>query len=805
MSTREGIDYIELSKKPSPFTSYQLIQQIEQNYQQLSEILKLYHVSCFDELKWTNKILFSIILFIKNQLPLTSYSSKSLKKQYESTFNCKTFVSYVTNQLHKQSIPLFTLPSLNNFRYNPIIQNMLENDEEDDINILLSRHSEQLFQDVCSSSFKNNIYNLKQPLTKVQAEKLGQFLLESSVIVNVKDKKRPFTFKKEHYQFNDSAIAYYGELLMEEEKNNILQDQVIEVMNRRQGLEDKSSSLLPQTMYLTFPTIFATSGAVLGIINIGSCIEKASLHYQYMKQSDEFLAQEQRIQGIQDEYQEAIGNSSSSTESSSNPFPETNKSGLTEEEGLAFPAIYSLQQFKKGSRRSKTRSRKLSLKRMSVDLVRLRQLSLGKDSEDLIIPEYFKNKTSGGDFELNDNISNIKKITSLAEALKDKAIFKEFKEFCIKDHSEENILCYEQILNYKSLSTEEERKKIAKEIYEQFINDENMESTPINLSSHESEAMRQKMTIHIDSTVFSIDFFDSLELSLTKDMQDIFTRFNEERNKRINGRLEKLNNTEESQQEEDNKQTQQQHNNSFISQVSNAFTRMRSRKPLNQQPLPLGHKRSKSANRFLGSEPNEENGDLFLSLSPSITPRDNNQNNNQKEETPSRVSSFRFKYDKLLQNGRKQLVNSIERLSPDLYEDLETLLKSEIAREQFRRYCIINNAEECIFFYEAVEEYKLINDIEERKKRAKEIYDLFLKQEQQPFSLLEDQGFDDCHLHFTLNCSDCEREYIEKQLESGDSEIFNNLHLVVVQTMVDVFQRFVSFQKEWKAMRMMMK
>ncbi|KAL9656577.1 hypothetical protein ABK040_012160 [Willaertia magna] len=99
---------------------------------------------------------------------------------------------------------------------------------------------------------------------------------------------------------------------------------------------------------------------------------------------------------------------------------------------------------------------------------------------------------------------------------------KEFKDFCIKFHSEENILLLEAIQYYKTLTNIQERVKFQFEIFDKFIDDD--ASMKINISSEEQEIYKFK----ISKGLGEIELFDGLEKIIINLLsQDPFKRFKE--------------------------------------------------------------------------------------------------------------------------------------------------------------------------------------------------------------------------------------------------------------------------------------
>jgi hypothetical protein len=98
---------------------------------------------------------------------------------------------------------------------------------------------------------------------------------------------------------------------------------------------------------------------------------------------------------------------------------------------------------------------------------------------------------------------------------------KMFKDFCIKDWSDELMLFWEDCHKYKNTSNDRgERKLMGHRMYLQYIDQRG--ETPLNLTS---EIMK---SFNLD-TIGRIDCFDRVEWFVEKDMEDIFSRFTEVR------------------------------------------------------------------------------------------------------------------------------------------------------------------------------------------------------------------------------------------------------------------------------------
>jgi hypothetical protein len=126
----------------------------------------------------------------------------------------------------------------------------------------------------------------------------------------------------------------------------------------------------------------------------------------------------------------------------------------------------------------------------------------------ITIYRFIKTKHSKSDKFVESKFENM----LLDSDLKD-----EFKKFCIKEFSPENLLCYDDILIFKSLDTEESRKLKANEIKEIYLLSDSIRE--VNVKNSKS------LLDSITNGEIQVDLFDEIILELKANMVDTYSRF----------------------------------------------------------------------------------------------------------------------------------------------------------------------------------------------------------------------------------------------------------------------------------------
>lgn len=127
-------------------------------------------------------------------------------------------------------------------------------------------------------------------------------------------------------------------------------------------------------------------------------------------------------------------------------------------------------------------------------------------------------------------ITIIKFLVSLFRKEKESSLFYEFLEndqkkkifrhFCKHEWSYENFSSYEEIQKYKNIKDEENRKKIAVQIYELYFNGKNSE-LEVNIPISKSNDIKEKMK----NNQFKEDLFDQALISVFENLTDTYSRF----------------------------------------------------------------------------------------------------------------------------------------------------------------------------------------------------------------------------------------------------------------------------------------
>ena len=747
-------------------------QLVEQNTRQ-SDMVKLYNPTgdLSDTLKVTNAMAFNILFWIFSQIPLTSRYSKGLKKTFEKVFTQKTFVSLVTSQMHKQL-------NANTFTNGIVYKN---NQSEELVQRMNALHKRLIQLEKFSSQLMTYF---KQAWTRQQAESLGQFFLDIGVVENIKpEKKKKFTERSHYYMFSMETIEYFGDLMIESDESNREQQEVLSHWKR----EENSFSTL--AIHLNSPFLNRISGSSIHLSTIGESIQRRSLQYMLQSQQKEYEYIKQHIKKSQEYITEET------PQGNTNILPEDSPLMLSDPSTSAFSVVFRNGHQRSVSRdHSKQSSAPETYKRASLNLSHSGMLNIPaitpqtdfidscNDKQPVPKKEYppvqptqeTESKTTPrGTNNFYEKYGIPTKITSIQQALENPIIVEELSEFCIRDHSEENILCWKEIQHYQKLSTLQERLEKARSIFNQFIDDSNQNATPINISHTSKESMKKKIGSQ-EIEIFTTDFFREVEIGVVNDMQDIFKRFNEERNQKIDSEIDKLQETLRTEAIFQEKQSK-----SFMSQVTNAAVNMFKNKRTSSSTQTVGNTKSNKA-LLTSSYKDEELCENILSSMST------------KQFLPTKLSSRRLNY-----LDRKNV--EVKRLPLELCTSLELVLTNKEPREEFKKFCLTEHSEPPLLFYEAVEDYKLLESKFDLIEKAHEIFDTFV--EEKTHSVFDDPEESDS---YSINCSKDLRESLRGKLDSGDITLFDQLSLSMQSEMIDTFDRFVMSQKEWKARKLLL-
>ncbi|EFC36957.1 RGS domain-containing protein [Naegleria gruberi] len=615
----------------------------------------------------SNDILFSIVIWIATQIPLSQRYSKSLKKNFDKVFTCKTFISLLTSQLHKQQMLYF--PSIN---YAGIKSHM---DIVEKINSLykIFNPSNQL-QQQSVLSYNDESFSFKQAWSKVQAETFGQFLLEIGIIQNIKpEKKRKFAERSHYYMFSIETILYYAELFFEDKVSSQQQQNVLNQF-RNPSFNDSGFTAFSQNV--NSPFLSNISAASMHLVSIGQNLQKSSLLNLIVSQEREF----EMIQGHIKKTHEEIAQESNSSGSSldvTSPRSGESPSQLSDATSSAFSLVFRQDHQRSKSRDFARTAPKVNHHRMSTNLS-LNTDQIWNQPKDLELKEVIRGKnqhlfetpTLSPRSRFYEENGIKAKIQSVQQALNNPTINEEFTQYCTKDHSEENILFWKEIQSYKRIQSPSERKLKFKELVSQFVSSNSPHSTPVNL---ESKIVTSFLTLAEENeeniSFFSTEVFNELEWLVVNNLKDTFTRFNDERNKEIDSQIDEL---QQNLRLEAIKK--EQHSKSFLSQVASA----------------IGRKKTNSTST-------------------------NNAHNNLIIPPP--------KLQVAVEENKKEM----ERVPAHEYCTLEAVLCSPNARKQFRIFCKKEHAEEYILFLDSVDEYKTFTGKLDRCKKAHEIFNIFIE------------------------------------------------------------------------------
>ncbi|KAL9641700.1 hypothetical protein ABK040_013204 [Willaertia magna] len=122
----------------------------------------------------------------------------------------------------------------------------------------------------------------------------------------------------------------------------------------------------------------------------------------------------------------------------------------------------------------------------------------------------------------NNNNNSDKERLEFQEMFDNHQSRKEFKEFCAKEHNDENICFLEDVLFYKSLENIQERLNMQKEMFDNYI--KNDAPKQLNISKIELETF----SIKISKGLGDVDIFDDLQgIVIRNVIFDVFKRFKE--------------------------------------------------------------------------------------------------------------------------------------------------------------------------------------------------------------------------------------------------------------------------------------
>lgn len=134
-------------------------------------------------------------------------------------------------------------------------------------------------------------------------------------------------------------------------------------------------------------------------------------------------------------------------------------------------------------------------------------------------------------------VNNQKETKEYSKLFTDKKLLEEFKYFLQNEFSENTIEFYEDIQIFKSLKTEEEKSKMAIELYQKYLDEKGLKEVPIKIGTRQSI----RNTINSISKVkVEIDIFDEAVREITTDiLLDPWTRFQSLENEEVKNIVEK--------------------------------------------------------------------------------------------------------------------------------------------------------------------------------------------------------------------------------------------------------------------------
>ncbi|KAG2374752.1 hypothetical protein C9374_010496 [Naegleria lovaniensis] len=721
-------------------TFTEIYEKIERQHEEQKELLKLYCPRLFDELKITNEKLFSILVWIFTQIPLSQKYSKRLKKNFEKVFTAKTFVSLVTSQLHKISLPYFPniiatpksnadildklknlYRSINNTLGDVMNMNINNNNNNHNNHYGARTTTSILAPQVSHSSLTSprqqasslpsthdtvvDNFSFKNDWTKVQAELLGQFFLEIGVIENIKpEKKKKFTERSHRYMFHSETIEYYADLLFVSAITSAEQRQVFEHWKMFIPLKTPFSQFA-HDFYSPFLSGISTGS--MQLLTAGQLVQQCCLRSIIVSQEKDFELVQNHIKKLQ----ESVNHDLSPIHENSSPRDANMSSlstiGTTLSTSSAYPLVFrnveSAQQQLRTKDMSKTETSSPFMDRRSFRMSAASSgLKAGWESQSLIGKRLIL-ESGMGDYEMQSPRTKFyeqhgirAKVENLQQALVLPSVLEEFSKFCVTNHIEEIVNCWKAIQSYMKMESAKDRKDQALYILNQFIDDSSPNATPINLDSETREQVLSKIQSNLENfAFFTKDLFSAMnvELILLNDLKEPFMNFNQKRNQEIDleidGLQEKLR-IRAIQEEKSSK--------SFLSQVVGALKK----KPSTSTTIPASSNTSSSSG-FLNS--------------PNLTDSMELMTNSNK------LSGI---------NRSQQQINSpvypeMEKLPVHLYGSLPDVLTHRDAIKQFKVFCTSEHCEEYVLFYEAVEEFRTLPTQQERIQKAKEIFETFIE------------------------------------------------------------------------------
>ncbi|KAF0984321.1 hypothetical protein FDP41_007498 [Naegleria fowleri] len=786
---------MEFRQNIQHLTFTEIYEKIERQHEEQKELLKLYCPRLYDELKITNEKLFSILVWIFTQIPLTQKYSKSLKKNFEKVFTAKTFVSLVTSQLHKISLPYFpniiatpksnadildklknlyrsinnTFGETNGLRMNGTTTSILApTSSSSQISASPRQQQQQQLDD--SFSFKND-------WTKVQAELLGQFFLEIGVIENVKpEKKKKFTERSHRYMFNSETIEYYAELLFVSAITSVEQRQVFE--HWKMPNVKNPFSQFAHDFYSPF--LNGISSGSMQLLTAGQLIQQTCLQSIILSQEKDFELVQAHIKKLHES--DSMESTNDHSTNSSPLHPHEQQDSISLSTSSAYALVFRTDSPTHKRSKSKDMSRLASnsdssfIDRRSFRMSNANGLSLkppiGWESQSSMslggqeFKKRFLIENGIGDIEMQSPRTKFyeqhgirAKVENLQQALMIPSVLEEFAKFCVTNHIEEIINCWKNIQAYMKMESAKDRKDKAVYIMNQFIGDSSQTSTPINIDSESREQLLTRIQSNLENfAFFTKDLFSNIELLLLNDLKEPFMNFNQKRNQEIDSEIDQL-----QEKLRLNAIQEEKTSKSFLSQVVSALKK----KPTIASPTLV-----------------VSNGDDSIMTTKS--PSSSSQQWNSMASTRSQNNS--------------PLYPEMEKLPPHLYSTLTDVLTNRDAIKQFKIFCTSEHCEEYILFYEAVEDFRTLPSQHERIQKAKEIFETFIEIPLKRTSLFESQI-----RYYTIGCSTDDIDRIRKKVLNEDFsvEMFDDLSLDVQEQMKDVFERFAQAQREWKAKRML--
>jgi class 3 adenylate cyclase len=109
----------------------------------------------------------------------------------------------------------------------------------------------------------------------------------------------------------------------------------------------------------------------------------------------------------------------------------------------------------------------------------------------------------------------------LAQVLSDGKLQQNFQDFCQNEHSKENVLLWNSIQRYKQIQSSDERRQAVSEMNEKYLLLNGLYTVNIN------ERLKKRISDELEnnSSEFSVQLFDEIQIELELVMKDSFKRF----------------------------------------------------------------------------------------------------------------------------------------------------------------------------------------------------------------------------------------------------------------------------------------